>query len=426
MKLKLPTAHCLLLTAHCLLAAAARAELNKDILLNEAELIKVIQKADTSDNDVVTACQNLGWCGTKAAVAPLAALLASDKPHLRHAARYGLEMIPDPAAVAALCDAAGRLSGPALAGVLQSLGNRGNARAVDLLAKRAADPDKAVAAAAVQALGKLATPAAMAALKAALGTCPCVAEAYLDGAGRLAAADPAKAAACYADLRNTRANVAPAVRLAALLGEAVTAGDAGLELWEKAVADADADTVEAALRAVLDAQPGNRETLAFAKALAAVPAAQARLATLLGQRGDKAAVPALAALAARYAGHAEEPAFTVTSAVYGDPDGKQAKDITAQLQALVDNGAAAIKAGNHIAGDPAPNVPKVLRLVYTAGGVEKRVTLAENQTLAMARPPPPAAAPPPPRPPARRPPPPPPPAPAARPGAASGGWEKEF
>jgi HEAT repeat protein len=278
-------------------ALCARAEIPAADLLNEVKLIELLQKAETSDNDKVTACQNLGWCGTKAAIAPLSALLASEKPVLRHAARYGLEMIPDAAVETAFCEAAGRLKGPALTGVLQSMGNRGNAQSVSLLSGRLSDSDKGVAAAAVQSLGKLATPEAMAALKAGLGKCPLAAEAYLNGAGKVAAVDQAKAAACYADLRNTQENVSAGTRLAALRGEIVTAGQAGLKLWEAAIASADADTVDAALRAVLDAPKGGEATAAFAAALANVPAVQTRLATVLGQRGDKAAVPALAALA---------------------------------------------------------------------------------------------------------------------------------
>lgn len=275
----------------------ARSELDKEILLNEAKLIEVVQKADTSDNDKVTACQNLGWCGTRTAIAPLTVLLSSDKAHLRHAARYGLEMIPDPAVETALCEAAGRLSGPALVGVLQSMGNRGNAQSVAVLSGRLGDADKAVAAAAVQALGKLATPEAMAALKAKLGTSPDVAVAYLNGAGRLACTDVSRAAACYADLRTAASAASPAVRAAALRGAVMTGGNAGLAFWQEAIAATDEVTVDAALRAVLDTPKGEKATLAFATALAKSPAVQARLAAVLGLRGDKAAVPALAAMA---------------------------------------------------------------------------------------------------------------------------------
>jgi HEAT repeat protein len=275
----------------------ARAEIPAADLMNEGKLIEALQKAETSDNDKVTACQNLGWCGTHAAVAPLSALLANDKPVLRHAARYGLEMIPDPAVETAFCEAAGRLTGPALAGVLQSMGNRGNARSVSVLGGRISDGDPGVAEAAVQSLGKLATPEAMAALKAVLGKTPCVAVAYLNGAEKAACADPAKAAAYYADIRNTPENVPSGTRLAALRGEIVLAGPAGLKLWEASIASSDADAVDAALRAALDVPKGEAVTATFAATLAKVPSVQARLATVLGQRGDKAAVPALAALA---------------------------------------------------------------------------------------------------------------------------------
>jgi len=303
------------LAAHC-----AVAELDKGILLDEGKLIEVLQKADTSDNDKITACQNLGWCGTRAAIAPLTALFTSEKAHLRHAARYGLEMIPDPAVEAAFCESAGRLAGPALVGVIQSMGNLKPTQsrrsrwaafmglfqsadsgryacAVALLRDRMSDSDKDVAVAATQSLGKLAKPEAMAALKERLGKCPCVAEAYLNGARKLASVSPSKAATCYADIRNTKENVDVSTRLAALRGEIVAAGAESMKLWEASIASPDADTVDVALRAALDFPKCKKATGSFAAALAKVPAVQARLATALGQRGDRAAVPALASLA---------------------------------------------------------------------------------------------------------------------------------
>lgn len=298
-----------------LAALGATAELDKEILLNEAKLIEALQKAETSDNDKVTACQNLGWCGTRTAIGPLSAMLANEKAHLRHAARYGLEMIPEPAVEDAFCEAAGRLSGPALVGVLQSMGNRGNAKSAAILAKRMSDGDAAVAAAAVQSLGKLATPEALAALKGGLGKCPKVAVAYLEAAGKVACADPAKAAACYAEIRTAKENVCPATRLGALRGEIVTSGAAGLKLWQESLACADGDTVDTALRAVLDAPAGAETTVAFAAMLSKAPAVQARLATLLGQRRDKAAVPALAALAKGEAAKDEQSRLAAAAAL---------------------------------------------------------------------------------------------------------------
>ena len=299
----------------------ARAELDPGILMNEGKLIEVVRKADASDNDKVTACQNLGWCGTKAAIPALSALLANDKPVLRHAARYGLEMIPDPAVEAAFCEAAGKLAGPALVGVLQSMGNRGSPKSVALLKARMADTDPAVAAAAVQALGKVATPEALAALKASLGRSPAVADAYLSGAAKLAEKDESKAAACYADLLATAQNVSAGTRQAALRGEMLTAGKKGLKLWEASIAGSDTGAVDEALRAVLDYPKSKKATAAFAAALAKVSAVQARLATVLGQRRDAAAVPALAALARGEGAAGPEASLAAAEALaaLGDP-----------------------------------------------------------------------------------------------------------
>jgi HEAT repeat protein len=177
------------------------------------------------------------------------------------------------------------------------MGNRGGAKALAILSARMTDADKAVAGAAIQALGKLATPQAMAALKTGLGKCPCVAQAYLNGAGKVAASAPSLASAYYAEIRAAADHVDTETRLAALRGEIVTSGEAGLKLWLETLASADGDTANVALRTVLDAPPCKAATAAFADGLARVPWMQTRLAAVLALRRDKAAVPALAALA---------------------------------------------------------------------------------------------------------------------------------
>ncbi len=277
------------------------ADLDNNIMLDEAKLIEVIGKSDTSDNDKVTACQNLGWCGGDKAVEALAGLLNHEKAVLRHAARYGLEMIPGPASEKALTDAAERLSGPALVGVLQSLGNRGGEKSVATLARHTASGDTSVAEAAIRALGKLGRPAAMEALKPRLGKCPKSAAAYLEGAAIIARADPLQAARYYADIRAADANVCPAVGQAAARGEILASGASGLDLWRKMIVSEDKKTYDTALRTVLDYPDDGKMTQAFAEALNTVlvkmPATRQKLSLILGRRGDKAAVPALAALA---------------------------------------------------------------------------------------------------------------------------------
>ena len=74
----------------------------------EAKLIAVL-KSDAQLKDKADACRELSIIGTKACVAPLAALLRDEK--LSHLARYGLEPIPDPAVDEALRAALSELKG---------------------------------------------------------------------------------------------------------------------------------------------------------------------------------------------------------------------------------------------------------------------------------------------------------------------------
>ena len=87
----------------------------------EKKLVAVL-KSNASEKEKADACRELARIGTKDAVAPLAALLPDEK--LSHMARYGLETIPSPAVDEALRDAAGKLRGRQLVGVIGSLGVR--------------------------------------------------------------------------------------------------------------------------------------------------------------------------------------------------------------------------------------------------------------------------------------------------------------
>jgi len=135
----------------------------------EAKLIAVL-KSDATPLEKAEACRELGRIGTRAAVEPLAALLADEK--LSHMARYGLEPIPDPAVDEALRTAASNLKGRPLIGVIGSIGVRRDAKAVDLLAQRLKDSDADVMHAAARALGSIGTTAAAKALESALADTP--------------------------------------------------------------------------------------------------------------------------------------------------------------------------------------------------------------------------------------------------------------
>ncbi|MEI7947875.1 MAG: DUF1080 domain-containing protein, partial [bacterium] len=259
---------------------------------NEVQMIAAL-KTELPRNEKITICHELGRVGTKASIAPLAALL--DNPELAHAARYGLEMIPDPSVEEALREAAGRVKGLLLVGVLQSIGNRRDATAIPLLAQRLGDADQAVAVAAATALGKIATPAAVAALKPMLGKCPSVAEAYLACAA--GAQTPATAISLYTDILNAKETVAKSVRMAARRGQILASGDAGMALWEAAIQSEDPDETDVALRTALEFPKSEKVTKSIAQMLGKCPAKQIRLSEILAERGDSTAVPALLVLA---------------------------------------------------------------------------------------------------------------------------------
>ncbi|MBN1125172.1 MAG: HEAT repeat domain-containing protein [Sedimentisphaerales bacterium] len=133
----------------------------------EQELIRIIQ-SDAPPQDKAIPCKMLAIYGTKEAVPALAALLPDKE--LTSWARIALEAIPDPAADAALRDAMSELQGRVLVGVINSIGVRRDAQALDGLITKLGDEDEQVIGAAAYALGRIGGEKAAAALKQALAT----------------------------------------------------------------------------------------------------------------------------------------------------------------------------------------------------------------------------------------------------------------
>jgi HEAT repeat protein len=125
-----------------------------------------------------TVCRYLKVVGTAAAVPALGAML----PYAEHShmARYALESIPGPQADEALREALPVLRGELLAGVLGSLGFRGDAASVPAVAPYLHDADPQVAKAAALALGTIGSAYAAAALASASPTAPVVVQAVTD------------------------------------------------------------------------------------------------------------------------------------------------------------------------------------------------------------------------------------------------------
>ncbi|MDQ1257844.1 MAG: ThuA protein [Candidatus Hydrogenedentes bacterium] len=108
-------------------------------------------------------CKQLAVAGSDAAVPVLAGLLAD--ADLGDMARYAMEAIPGPACDATLVDALSRAQGVAKAGLLNTLGDR-RVAAVDAIAPCIGDADALAAEAAIAALGKIGSKAALDALNA--------------------------------------------------------------------------------------------------------------------------------------------------------------------------------------------------------------------------------------------------------------------
>ena len=163
---------CALLLAGVLAGSALRAaaaDAPDAAAEREAQLIATL-RSDSPPSDKAMACKQLAIYGGPDAVPALAALLADKE--LSSWARIALEVIPGPAADAALREALGKLQGRLAIGAINSLAFRRDAQATETLAARLQDDDAEVASAAAAALGRIATAPAVGVLEQALTGAP--------------------------------------------------------------------------------------------------------------------------------------------------------------------------------------------------------------------------------------------------------------
>jgi HEAT repeat protein len=135
----------------------------------ELKLISVLQ-SDAPPAEKAITCKRLAIYGSEQAVPALAPLLANEE--LSSWARIALEAIPGPAADAALRNALGKVQGRLLVGVINSIGNRRDARAVEGLVAKLKDSNADVASAAAVALGHIGGAQATQALAQSLAGAP--------------------------------------------------------------------------------------------------------------------------------------------------------------------------------------------------------------------------------------------------------------
>jgi HEAT repeat protein len=277
--------------------ATARADVEQDLLRILRSAASPVEKAD--------AAARLRSVGTAQAVPALAALLHDQET--AHAARHALEGIPAAEAGDALRQAlvnsmysSGGLRFSDPAGLIDSLGWRGEAESVSWLPPFLLGTEPAASAAAT-ALGRIGNDEALAALEGALDkvkpeTRPAVCEGLLRCADRqIQIGQRIRAIAIYRSLFDT-SDLEP-VRTAAYAGLIRCADDRGFDLIVAALDGDDVAAVHAALPLAVNlSHPGATE--AFIRLLPETSRTrQVALLALLESRGDRTALPAIATAA---------------------------------------------------------------------------------------------------------------------------------
>ncbi len=256
-------------------------------------LAAVLAAPDTPLAARVFLCQQLLVVGTETQVPLLAKML--DDPQTAEIARYTLDAIPGEASLAALRGAIGRLQGSPLLGVVNSLGLRRDGASVGPLAKLLSHADPQVAAAAAEALGKIATSEAAECLQKAAVTPQAeirLHNARLQCAERLAAAgDTATAAGIYEQIWS--ADLPAARRVGGLVGLAKVAPDKSVPIVLSTLTAED-PVLRATAMQLAGRLPGGAMTTALVERLPQLDAAaQVLLLDALAQRGDRAAAAAV-------------------------------------------------------------------------------------------------------------------------------------
>ncbi|MCY3021299.1 MAG: HEAT repeat domain-containing protein, partial [Planctomycetota bacterium] len=131
----------------------------------EGKLLKALQSATATPECKGWICGVLRQIGTEQSVAPVAVLLGDKDVSVR--ACIALQSLPGPSVDDALRDALGKIPTALKATVIQTIGARGDQKAVSALAPLVSEKDPGVASAAIRALGRIGSPEALDALKSA-------------------------------------------------------------------------------------------------------------------------------------------------------------------------------------------------------------------------------------------------------------------
>ncbi|MHC4120875.1 MAG: HEAT repeat domain-containing protein [Planctomycetota bacterium] len=254
-----------------------------------------ILKSGASVYDKAAACRQLALVGTRRSVDVLEGLLHDEV--LGDYARLALEPIEDPAVDRALRRALDRLEGKSLAGVINSIGARGDAEAVERLSEFAADPESPVACEAVAALGRIATDQACDSILGALASESAKLRTAAADASLAAAEKRREDAARLCDAVR-RADVPGHLRASATYGAIMARGSEGTSLLIEQLRTDEPRMVEIALTAARRLQGREVTGKLIDELNTAQPVLQVLLIKVLVDRQDPAAYEAIKTLAA--------------------------------------------------------------------------------------------------------------------------------
>jgi len=257
----------------------------------EQGLIGVVASKDATQTGKAIACRMLQQVGTEKCIPAVSALLGDET--LSHYARLVLERLKGEKADQAMRDALQRAPAKVKAGLLGSLGERRDAKAVPLAGQLAQSDDPDVATAAIRALGKIGGSQAaqrLAALKPRRVLVPVQMQAMVTCAASLSGDEAA--ALCETVLAGT---YSPS-RIAALRALASADAAKAAPMIAKALKGDDLQLRKGALGIVADTK-GAALTQAMLGLLGALsPERKAGLVLALGSRGDKAALDSVTRL----------------------------------------------------------------------------------------------------------------------------------
>lgn len=261
----------------------------------EARLVEFLQSDATAAGKQAVS-QQLSLIAGDVSVSVLSAMLA--QAETAEAARYALARIPGPKADEALRKGLDSTSGAARIGIINSLGQRQDAKAVPGLRTLLLSSDSGIAAAAIGALGSIGNRQAMDALGAARGKVvgalePRLLEAYIQCAGRVAQGEKNKNDAVAVYQRLLAEPLPPMIHVAVLTGLATVQGKNALPILSAAIEAKDAPVQDIAIR-LITRIPGPESTHTLMDRFGSLSAStQVRLLAALAEHGDAAARPLL-------------------------------------------------------------------------------------------------------------------------------------